>query len=201
MARDADQGDAALVLVDSGSYGTEIVRIEEIDSPGAEYHLPRRAMTPTLRLITRPLRENHPGDLSTPVLGRSEALKVEAIDMGRWGNRLRILTYEESSPCLRGTKPILPQTPGSSPTLTLRTTVGIEAGTILEFSDSDDRLIFRQKVTGVLPGNVVSFGPRGLIHEVTDDMIVRSVEFAMTVELTRINPRTKKEEPVEEEIF
>jgi hypothetical protein len=197
LAWDADPDDRALVLGDSGAYGAgSFIRIEAITAANAEYSQVRTGSSPTLRIATTPLRASHPA--ATPVLGRSQLLTVQALDAGDWGNRLRVLIEREPSPLLRETQPINPAA-ATSPTLTLRTTVGVEPGSVLEFFTRTpaglETVAFRQKVASVV-GNVVGFGAGGLVQAVPATMLVRTVEFQMTVELVKLNPVTQQEEGI-----
>lgn len=193
LAWDADPDDRALVLGDSGGYGVgSIIRIEDITAANAEYNQVATG-SPVLRVVSTPFQNSHPA--TTAVLGRSPMLQVQAIDSGTWGNRLRVLVQREASPLLRETQPINP-VPATSPTITLRTTSGIEPGSVLEFFTRNlagvETVVFQQKVVGVA-GNVVSFAAGGLTQPVTANMFVRTVEFQMTVELVKFNPVTQQE--------
>jgi phage tail sheath protein FI len=196
LAWDADPDDRALVLGDSGAYGAgSFVRIENIGAANSEYSQIPVGPAPVLRIATGPFRASHAA--ATHLLGRSPVLAVQAIDRGTWGNMLRVLIANETSPLLRETRPVGPA-PATNPTLTLRTTVGVEPGTVLEFFTrvgAVETVVFRQKVASI-NGNVVGFGAAGLAQPVTGTMLVRSAEFQMTVELVRINPRTLQEEAV-----
>jgi phage tail sheath protein FI len=203
LAWDADPNDRALVLGDSGAYGAgSFIRIETIGAANAEYNQVPAGQTPVLRVTTAPLQASHSAAIQ--VLGRSPLLNVQAIDPGSWGgNKLRVLVDRERSPLLQETAPDSPA-PATSPNLSLRTTVGIEAGSVLEFftrdPNGDETVAFHQKVTNVT-GNVVNFGVRGLERPVTNNMLVRTVEFQMEIELVGLNRRTRKEVVVLSEQF
>jgi uncharacterized protein len=193
LAWDADPDDRALVLGDSGAYGANtFIRIESITAANAEYNQVATG-SPTLRVVSTPFQNSHPA--TTPVLGRSPMLQVQAIDSGTWGNRLRVSVQRDTSPLLRESQPINP-VPATSPTITLRTTSGIEPGSVLEFFTRNlagvETIVFQQKVVGVA-GNVVSFGAGGVTQPVTANMFVRTVEFQMTIELVKFNPVTQQE--------
>jgi uncharacterized protein len=197
LAWDADPDDRALVLGDSGAYGAgSFIRTEAITAANAEYNQVLAGSSPTLRIAATPFRASHPA--ATPALGRSQLLTVQAIDPGVWGNKLRVLVDRESSPLLRETQPTAP-VPATSPTLTLRTTVGIEPGSVLEFftrnSAGVETVVFQQKAFSVA-GNVVVFGAGGLAQAVPVNTLVRTVEFQMTIELVKLNPVTQQEEGI-----
>jgi uncharacterized protein len=196
LAWDADPDDRALVLGDSGAYGAgSFIRTEAITAANAEYNRVV-AGSPTLRIAATPFQSAHSAE--TSVLGRSQLMTVQAIDPGAWGNRLRVLVDRESLPLLRETQPIVPAA-ATSPTLTLRTTVGIEPGSVLEFFTRTpvgvETVVFQQKVATVT-GNVVSFGAGGLAQAVPANLLVRTVEFQMTIELVKLNPVTQQEEGI-----
>jgi phage tail sheath protein FI len=201
LAWDAEPNDRALVLGDSGAYGAgDFVRTEAIGAANAEYNQVQAGSTPVLRLTANPFNDSHPA--TTSALGRSPLLTVQAIDRGAWGESLRVIIDRENSPLLRETTP--QPAPASSPNLTLNTTVGVEAGSILEFftrtPSGAETVVFHQKVANVT-GNVVGFGIGGLAQAVPANMRVRTIEFQMRIELVRTNPRTQREEVVDDEQF
>lgn len=192
--------DQALWIGDSTGFTSgNFVRIGAFDSPAAEYQLVA-ANPPALRGVQSPLRATHPG--GTAIAARSPALEVEAVDRGVWGNQLRVIARAETNPLLRETTPETFPGPGN-PTLSLRTTLGIHAGSILEFftrsSIGAETILFRQKVTSVEGNNVTFTG--GVLQAVNADVRIRTVEFQLVVQLIRINPRTQREEIVEDEFF
>ncbi len=201
LAWDADPNDRAAVLGDSGTYAAgTFVRIEAIGAPNADYSQVTAGTTPVLRVATAPFRESH--GPTTPVLGRSAMLRVQGIDRGVWGNMLRVIASAENSRLLRETSPSMPAA-ATSPNLTLRTTVGIEAGSVLEFftrTGGVETVVFRQKAASV-NGNVVGFDAGGLTQAVPATMLVRTVEFQLTVRLIRRNPFTLEDQTIAEENF
>jgi phage tail sheath protein FI len=175
------------------------VRIEAINSPSVEYHLVADN-PPDLRVVQSPLRASHTG--GTAIAARSPALRIEAVDRGVWGNQLRVIARAETNPLLRETTP--ETFPGlGNPTLSLRTTLGIHSGSILEFFTrsplGEETILFRQKVDNV-EGNDVTF-TGGVLQAVNADVRIRTVEFQLVVQLVRVNPRTQREEIVEDEFF
>lgn len=194
LARDANPGERGLILTDASAYTAgSIVRIEAAASGSVEYH---QLVVSTIALVSlnQPLTAAHAA--GSEVLGRSPVLLVQAIDRGAWGNFLQVIADDDT--------PILETTPTTfpgifNPDLTLRSLVGVEAGTILEFYrivSGTFTSVFLQKVESVLSGNRVRFGAGGLAQAVAPDMRVRTREFRLTTNLVRINQRTQKEEIV-----
>ena len=200
LATAATLQDQAIWVGDIGSFAADnFIRLEAIDSPSVEYHLVA-ANPPDLRVVQSPLRATHPG--GTALAARAPALEVEALDRGIWGNQLRVIARAETSPLLRETTPETFPGPGN-PTLSLRTTLGIHPGSILEFFTrsplGEETILFRQKVDTV-DGNDVTFAG-GVLQAVNADVRIRTIEFQLVVQLIRVNPRTQREEIVEDEFF
>ena len=188
------------VWVESAFGAGAFIRISAFDSPLAEYHQVT-ANPPEFRIIQTPIRATHAG--GTEIESRMPTLEVAAVDRGTWGNQLRVIVNHEANPLLRETTP--ETTPGAgNPMVRLRTVLGIATGSILEFftrsATGDETIQFRQKVESI-DGNDVTFGAGGLLQAVTADTRVRTVEFQLRVQLIRLNPRTQREEIVEEEFF
>ena len=195
LARDANPAERGLVLVDASAYvsGT-IIRVGNAGTMQAEYH---ELGATTLALIPLGATLSAAHAAGSPVLGRSPVLTIEAIDRGAWGNALSV-TADDDTPILE-TRPSAAAAAGS-PTLTLNSVVGVEAGTVLEFYRLSPlgavQPVFMQKVESVLSVNRVSFGPGNLAQNVTADMRVRTREFRLIVDVIQFNARTQKEEVV-----
>jgi phage tail sheath protein FI len=135
----------------------------------------------------------------TVVLGRSPLLTVDAIDPGVWGDSLYVTAEDDD--------PILDTTAAAGnigdPTLALRTSVGVEPGTILEIGyvrnlDGSITAGTLQKVATV-NGNRVGF-TGGLVVNVANGARVRTREFMLTVELLQMNPNTGKLRIIENQV-
>jgi uncharacterized protein len=143
-----------------------------------------------------PLARMHLSEVA--VLGRDELLTVDAIDLGRWAgttldspNHVEVIVEDDD--------PILDTTAAGGnvgdPTLTMRSTVGVEPGTILEIGyirnpNAPDTPGTLQKVSTVT-GNKVGFAG-GLAVTVTNGARVRSREFRLTAQLVQLNPANGK---------
>jgi uncharacterized protein len=135
------------------------------------------------------------------VVERSSLLTVQAIDRGAWGNCLRI-TVEDDAPILDTTVSELGSV--GDPWLKLRSTVGIDRGSILEigYTKNPDGSItpgFLQKVETV-DGNRVGFDTGSLGVNVNIGDRVRTREFKLTVQCIQDNPLTGKPRVVASEV-
>lgn len=145
----------------------------------------------------------HPHGLDlVEVSERAPMLTVQAIDKGVWGDDLRVIVDREDAPLLRETTPDAALSGMSQ--VRLGTTVGVEEGSILEFTNRDNAgnvtAIFQRKVLVIRPGNVVDFAPATLPQDVGQNTRVRTLEFQLSVQELRTNIRTQQNElfPLEE---
>jgi len=131
------------------------------------------------------------------VLGREEQLFVEAIDRGTWGNGLYV-TVEDDDPLLDTTATEV--RPPTATDIALRTTVGIESGTVLEVGYTDTAAGTLLLVTSVSASNGKAgfAAPIGIAVAVGDK--VRTREFRVTVQLRQLNPTTNKLRTIEGEV-
>ncbi len=163
--------------------------------------LPAAGVNPAVPV---PINRMHLSEVA--VLGRDELLTVDAIDPGRWAgttldspNHVEVIVEDDD--------PILDTTAAAGnlgdPTLTMRSTVGVEPGTILEIGyirnpNAPDTPGALQKVTSVA-GNKVGFAG-GLAVNVPQGARVRSREFLLTAQLVQVNPATNKPRAVVNEV-
>lgn len=127
--------------------------------------------------------------MGAPVVERAQLILVEALDHGFWGDRLRVSTEDEPDGLVQNTQLRLVNLT-SATEIRLDSALGVEPGTVLEFSNGAGVIGALQKVdaidrrTGTInlaPGldpdqqNALAAGPLG----------VRSREFRLTVRLLR----------------
>jgi hypothetical protein len=148
--------------------------------------------------INGPLQFLHPANAT--LLGRSQMIDILAIDRGGWGNDLYV-TVEDDDPTLdtfiNGDAAIGVQQ------LELKSTVGIEVGTVLEVGyqratpTADEVPGELQKVTNVTSTKVDLAAP--LAVAVTQGARIRTREFRLSVALRQLNPNTGKLRTIESE--
>jgi phage tail sheath protein FI len=188
IARAADAGDNVLLLVDRTNHTpTDLVRIDAAVSPRVEYFELSATTAAVVTFDADPL-QTHPS--GTALSEHTPVAHLQAIDRGAWGNDLRVTALAEDRPTVSTVV-----TTGANigdPSIVLRTGVGVEAGTLLEFMNGAN-VTFRQKVESV-SGGTVSFGAGGLEQNVVVDTVVQSAEFGLDVAYLRTNPRTQQVE-------
>ncbi|MEA2339774.1 MAG: uncharacterized protein QOE82_3781, partial [Thermoanaerobaculia bacterium] len=202
LASSAASGDTILALLDPSNLASylqdDIVEITGALPADTEYLLV--AGKPTAIPIAPPLQSLHAAD--TKLVERAPLLSVQAADRGGWGNDLYVVVDDDASivdTFANGT---------ANPTqfdLQLKTTVGVEVGTILEIDYTPD--------TPTVPGTpgklhkvekVTSKGVQlatALTATVLIGAKVRSKEFSLSVRLSQLNPNTNKLRVVEGERF
>jgi phage tail sheath protein FI len=128
----ADQGSDTILLSDGTGFTAGTFLSVTIPSGETVYHsvTTATAAAPVEVTLHTPLERAHPA--GSTIVGRDPLIEVQALDVGAWGNRLRISVQDED--------------PGLVPSTTLRTIVnpthirlassaGVESGTILELLD------------------------------------------------------------------
>ena len=189
LARAADAGDSVLLLVDRTNHTpTDIVRIDAAGSARVEYFELVATTAALVTVDTDPIA-THPS--GTALTEHSPMAQLQALDRGAWGNSLQVTAIAEDRPTV-STTVTTGGAPGS-PSIELRTGVGVEPGTLLEFLDASGNVTFRQKVESA-SGRTISFGAAGLEQNVANDTAVRSAEFDLQIAYYRVNPKTQKEE-------
>jgi hypothetical protein len=138
--------------------------------------------------VVIPLGQSHPA--GAPVAERSALVRVQALDTGGWGNRLRISVSDED-PGLVSRTPII--TAISPNRIRLASAAGVERGTVLEIVDATGAILTTVKVlaierataeatldaaVGVLAGAQIA-----AINLVPSSFTARSREFRMVVRL------------------
>lgn len=191
------QGTNELVVADGGDGGSlyalnDVIRVTTGDD--AFYHLLSANATEMDAgpvTLDAPLSLAHPA--GSPVTEREPMLRVQALDAGAWGNRLRV-SVEDEDPGL------VPRTTlafvGGPTQIRLASAAGVESGSILELinpttnTTEGDLLkvsaINRATNTITLQGGLsaAQLNAIGLLPPGTQ-MIVRSREFLLTVFLLR----------------
>ncbi len=126
-------GDTSLLIADGTGYtGTEIIRITTGSGERFYHRLAAPPTTPTPDVVTldSALERTHP--LGSAVVGRNRLFRVQALDPGAWGNRLRISVEDEPAGLVTQTE--LRQF-GPPTRIRLGSLAGVESGTILEVVD------------------------------------------------------------------
>jgi len=128
----ADQGAGTVLLSDGTSFAVGSFLSVTIPSGETFYHAVHAATAaaPVEVSLQTPLERAHPA--GSAIVGRDPLIEVQALDVGAWGNRLRISVQDESPGLVPSTtlKPII------NPThIRLASAAGVEAGTILELLD------------------------------------------------------------------
>src|SRR5207244_7107221 len=87
------------------------------------------AVAPMQLQLDTPLDRNH--ELGAPVMQRTSLLRIDAVDSGRWGDRLRISVEDEASGLVSGATLAAVN---SVTEIVLSSPTGVEPGTLLELS-------------------------------------------------------------------
>jgi phage tail sheath protein FI len=127
-----DQGDATLLLSDGSGYAAAASLSVTIPTGETFYHAisAAGAAGPVEVTLQNPLERAHPaGSLIVP---RNPLILVQALDVGAWGNRLRISVQDESPGLVSRTTLATIINPTH---IRLASAAGVEAGTILELLD------------------------------------------------------------------
>jgi phage tail sheath protein FI len=210
LVLDARQGtDTVLVSDGGGGAGTYATNtFVRLTAPNGEifYHcvstISPAALVPQMVALNEALRRSHrAGSL---VVERQRMIDVQALDVGAWGNRLRVSVEDEPAGLV--TRTTLAQV--ISPTqIRLASAAGIEAGTILEFVDAVGNTVGEPvKVANINRStNDITIGGTGLsAPQQVIGLGVRSREFRLTVYLLRqpdpINP-IRNEIVLDAEVF
>ena len=88
------------------------------------------AVTPAMISSVTPLERAHLA--ASPVVPRDPLLDIQALDAGAWGNRLRVAVEDEPARLVSGTTLAHVTNPTH---IRLASAAGVEAGTVLEFTD------------------------------------------------------------------
>jgi hypothetical protein len=134
--------------------------------------------------LDAPLARSH--ELGAPVAQRGELIQIQAIDPGRWGDRLRISVEDEASGLVSHAQlavvNALTDIQLSSPT-------GVEAGTVLELSDPASGAVLQPliKVTSInrVNNRITLASPLTGAQTAAIGGFVRSREFRLTALLMR----------------
>lgn len=189
-------GDDTLLVSDGTGYAVDDL-IEMRNRQGERFYhrvsvafAAAAAMDRRVILSNPPLRRSHA--MGSFVLGRDQLLDIQALDAGIWGDRLRVAVRDEPEGLVRGTQ--LEQGEVSSNTvIRLNSALGVEEGTILEFSRDGAVVGALQKVDAIdrRTGEIILAAP-GLdpdqntaLATGTNTLDVRSREFRLDVYLLR----------------
>jgi phage tail sheath protein FI len=129
---DARKDAEELVLSDGNGFTeASIVRVT-LGSGDTYYHaLAANTNSPAARLIEVDRALEHAHVAGAAVVEREPILEVQALDAGRWGNRLRISIADERSSLVSSTiYDVIDRTH-----ILLKSSVGVEAGTVFTLSD------------------------------------------------------------------
>jgi phage tail sheath protein FI len=152
---------------------------------------PATAVTPAAVTLDAPLLRTHP--TGAPVVGRETLFRVQALDQGAWGRRLRVAVADEN-PGLVSRAEVVSVAPPLQ--LKLTTLTGVEPGSYLELIDPITgsaidpntplkvRSIDRANTT-VRFDAALSAAQIGAIGLATTPIYARSREFSLTVLLYR----------------
>jgi uncharacterized protein len=193
LALEAQAGATTLAVLDGDAYAANA--LVELRSPFGEVHYHRLAanFTPAanasrLELSNPPLRRAQA--VGSLVLGRAPLLDIEAIDAGLWGNRLRVAIVDEPQGLVQGTR--LQQIHVTSATvIRLDSSLGVETGTVLEFSQNGAVVGNLQKVdlvdrrTGQITLQLPGLDAAQTAALAVAPLQVRSREFCLRVFLLR----------------
>jgi phage tail sheath protein FI len=128
----ANQDASTILLSDGTSFAAGSFLSITIPSGETFYHsvATATAAAPVEVTLQTPLERAHPA--GSAIVGRDPLIEVQALDVGAWGNRLRVSVQDESS----GLVPSSTLKTIINPThIRLASAAGVEAGTILELLD------------------------------------------------------------------
>lgn len=196
VALEAGPGDSDVYVTDGDAFAAgETIRVSTT-SGDVTFHTLTGAATPmtgaaaaagdrpemvTLQTV---VRRAHPA--ASPIAQRTPLLDVQALDVGQWGNRLRISVEDEPAGLVARTTITTIVNPT---TIHLASVAGVQPGTVLALSDplTGAALGDPVKVAAVnrSAGSVVMLAGTGLSGPQVAGSVVRSREFSITVRLLR----------------
>ena len=131
LVLEAPQGDNTLFISEDFAFAAgDLVRVTS--AAGTWLHTLSAAavaVVPSEIELDTPLDRNH--ELGAPVVQRQSLIQVQAIDAGRWGDRLRISVEDESNGLVSGAGLAAIN---STTDIILTSPTGVESGTVLELS-------------------------------------------------------------------
>ena len=196
-ALQANRMSTSIVVTDGGDPGVpdlystgEVVRIRTPSGTDYLHELVANAAFADARPITLTVPLSRPHAAGSTVAERAALVRVQAIDTGAWGNRLRVSVSDEN-PGLVSRAPVV--TAIAPNRIRLDSAAGVEPGTILELVDSNGTLFTTVKVLNVerataevtLDGNatLLTVPQVAALSAVPRAYIARSREFRITVRL------------------
>ncbi len=197
VALETEPGDADVYVTDGNAFAAnETIRVTTA-SGDVTFHTLTGAATPMtgaaalaadrpeMVTLQTAVRRAHPA--ASPIAQRSPLLDVQALDVGQWGNRLRISVEDEPAGLVARTTITTIVNPT---TIRLASVAGVQPGTILAVSDpvSGAALGDPIKVAAVnrTAGSVITLAGTGLSVQQVVGSVVRSREFSITVRLLRL---------------
>jgi phage tail sheath protein FI len=194
LVLDTAAGGGSVFATDASGYTAgQLVRVTAPDGTAGFHQVAGATATqPGQVELDQPLIASH--GVGSPLAEREELLRVEALDVGAWGNRL-LISVEAEEPGLVSRARVT----GTSPplALALSTLTGVEAGTVIELVDPvtgvaiDQPLKVRRIDRGAANPVVLdalwglTAAHLGAIAAATEHLPVRSREFRLTVRLRR----------------
>ena len=187
LALSAAAGDGGLLLSDgNGFVQHDLLRLT---TAGDVFYVTVTSLTATpVTLAKVPLQtalaRSHPA--GSVLVERTPLIDIQALDAGSWGNRLRISVQDETPGLVTSTL----ATMVNATTIRLASASGVEAGTVLEFTDPATGAVLGDpvKVSSINRSaqNTITLAGTGL--SAAQQVIgagVRSREFSITVRLLR----------------
>lgn len=158
-----------------------------INTPVGVYYHRVESANPTL-LTPVPVNLDHllslPHLAATPVIARTPLLRIEALDRGAWGNRLRVTVQDQNPPLLRtNIRTILDSTH-----IRLDSVSGVETGTLLQRIDANGQpvgAVFKVVNIDRQQNYLLTLASPGVPAGSAVGDRVRSLEFQMNVILLR----------------
>lgn len=185
LALSAKSGDTTVLLADGVGYAAgNVLRLTT--ATGVFFHrlAAVAGAAPAVQIVSlnAALDGSHP--VGSSVVERRPLLLVQALDAGRWANRLRVSIEDEPTGLVTRTTLVQITTPTL---IRLASPAGVEAGTILEFIDAAGNTIDNpvkvqriNRVSGDITLDGAGLGPGQVVG-----VGVRSNEFSLTIRLLR----------------
>lgn len=133
LALQAGTGSTELLVTDGSGYAAgAFVRLTTFSNEVFYHRIAVGSVASTPAEVTLSSTVDHPHAVGSPILGRNPLITIRALDVGAWGNRLRVSVEDEETGLVSRT------TLGNiiDPThIRLASVAGVEAGTILELLD------------------------------------------------------------------
>ena len=188
---DADAGGDMLLLAAGQGYAAPDAVLVRRPDGSASYHRIAATAAPAntgeVTLVSG-LARNHA--MGEEVVERRPLIDVQALDVGSWGNRLRITVQDDATGLLAHAQTVSITAPLQ---IRLNTLTGVERGTLLEVTNpaTGASVLLKVRTTDPSTGNI-TLDPPGLdaatlaaLGPIGGPLAVRSREFSITVRLLR----------------